>query len=71
MESLFLFMYSNQFPGPSSSTGSPVKKCNTTTRVYFVGKEGNGNVNTNGHTKPTRPSEMNKHDKVDLFVCTR
>lgn len=48
---------------PSSTGGSPARKSNPTTRVYFVGKEGQGDVTTNGHSKPTRPLETNKHGK--------
>lgn len=48
---------------PSSTSGSPVRKSNSTTRVYFVGKEENKCLKTNGHATPAGLSETHKQDK--------
>lgn len=43
-----------------------MRKSNSTTRVYFVGKEESPIVQTNGHAKPVSHSEAHKFDKVSL-----
>lgn len=53
--------------GPSSGNGSPIGRSNSTTKVYFVGKEVSPIVQTNGngHSRYSpAPSESNKFDKV-------
>ena len=58
--------------GPSSSgNGSPIGRSNSTTKVYFVGKEVSPIVQTNGVNGHARhspaPSEPRKFDKVMIL----
>lgn len=53
--------------GPSSGNGSPKGRSNSTTKVYFVGKEISSSVptNLNGHIKHSAaPTEIQTIDKV-------
>ena len=45
-----------------------MRKSNSTTRVYFVGKEESPIVQTNGHAKPISRSEAHKFDKVSFML---
>ena len=45
-----------------------MRKSNSTTRVYFVGKEESPIVQTNGHAKPVSYSEAQKFDKVCFML---
>lgn len=44
-----------------------MRKSNSTTRVYFVGKEESPIVQTNGRAKPVSHSEAHKFDKVSFM----
>ena len=61
------FCFDALFSGPSSGNGSPIGRSNSTTKVYFVGKEVSPIVqtNVNGQARHSpAPSESNKFNKV-------
>lgn len=63
-------MYWCMLSGPSSGNGSPIGRSNSTTKVYFVGKEVSPIVQTNGngHSRHSPAPESNKFDKVWILL---